>query len=289
MNAKQAEEKTGITRRNLRFYEDRGLIHPSRNPENDYRDYSENDIEVLKKIRALRMLDVSLEDIASLFKEEKTLKQVMTAQEEKLKQRRQELDTAIRFCRELQNEVPDVNALLDRMDQPEVRENLFTGWLRDYQAVARAEARKQFYFNADKEIGNYRDLTMALFAYGEKQNQEIVITKEGLPAEFTMDGIEYTADRLCYHMDHNCPSDVVICEAVHPEDFEPQVSGSRSRWMRFVCHWWWLLPVGIITLVLCILVLRDDLSDWVTLLPVAVGVIWILVLEKVIFPHGKKK
>ena len=289
MNAKQAEEKTGITRRNLRFYEDQGLIHPRRNPENDYRDYSEEDIEVLKKIRALRMLDVTLEDISSVLKEEKTLKQIMAVQEEKLKQRRQELDTAIQFCRELQNEAPDVSTLLERMDQPQVRENLFTGWLRDYQAVARAEARKQFYFNADKEIGTYRDLTTALFAYGEKQNKEIVITKEGLPAEFTMDGIEYTADRLCYHMDHNCPSDVVICEAVHPEDFEPDVSDSRSRWLRFACHWWWLLPVGVIAIVCCILILWEDLSNWIMLLPVAVTVIWILVLEKVVFPHYKKK
>ena len=289
MNAKQAEEKTGITRRNLRFYEDQGLIHPRRNPENDYRDYSEEDIEVLKKIRALRMLDVTLEDIASILKEEKPLKQVMAAQEEKLKQRRQELETAIRFCRELQANVPDINTLLDRMDQPEVRENLFTGWLRDYQTVARAEARKQFYFNADKEIGNYRDLTTALFTYGEKQNKEIIITKEGLPAEFTMDGIEYTADRLCYHMDHNCPSDVVTCEAVHPEDFEPDISDRRSRWMRFLCHWWCLLPVGVITLVCCVLILLDDLSDWITLLPVAAAVIWIFILEKVVFPYKKKK
>ena len=219
MNAKQAEEKTGITRRNLRFYEDQGLIHPSRNPDNDYRDYSDSDIETLKKIRALRMLDVSLEDIASIFKEEKTLKQVMAAQEEKLKQRRQELETAIRFCQELQTKAPDVNTLLNRMDQPETKEALFTSWIRDYQAVARAEAQKQFYFNADKEIENYRDLTAALFAYGEKENKEIVITKEGLPAEFTMDGIEYTADRQCYYMDSHCPSDVVTCEAVHPEDF----------------------------------------------------------------------
>ena len=59
MNAKQAEKLTGISRRNLRFYEDRGLIHPERNPQNDYRDYSEKNIENLKRIRVLRMLDAS--------------------------------------------------------------------------------------------------------------------------------------------------------------------------------------------------------------------------------------
>ena len=289
MNAKQAEEKTGITRRNLRFYEQQGLIHPARNPENDYRDYRDADIEILKKIRALRMLDVSLEDIASVLKEEKSLQQVMASQEEKLRKRKQELETAIRFCQELQNQTADIDQLLNRMDAPEVRKNLFTEWVRDYQMVARAEAKKQFYFTADKEIQNVRDLTMALFAYGEKVNKEIIITHEGIPAEFTMDGIEYTAERLCYYMDSNCPSDVVTCEAVHPEDFEPDVSVSRSRWMRFLCHWWWLLPLGIFGIFCCILALGDDISSWIFLLPGVVAVIWILVLERVVFPHHKKK
>ena len=65
MNAKQTEAATGISRRNLRFYEDQGLIHPHRNPGNDYRDYSEQDIRDLKLIRALRMLDVPLEEIGA--------------------------------------------------------------------------------------------------------------------------------------------------------------------------------------------------------------------------------
>ena len=56
MNGKEAEKITGISRRNLRFYEDQGLIEPERNPENDYREYSEKDIERLKIIRSLRLL-----------------------------------------------------------------------------------------------------------------------------------------------------------------------------------------------------------------------------------------
>ena len=88
-------------------------------------------------------------------------------------------------------------------------------------------------------------------------------------------------------MDSHCPSDVVTCEAVHPEDFEPDVKDGRSKWMRFVCHWWWLLPVGAAELYYSIQVLIEDVSAWVLLLPVAVAVIW--VLEKVVFPHHEKK
>lgn len=80
MNAKQTEAATGIARRNLRFYEDQGLIHPRRNPGNDYRDYSEQDIRDLKLIRALRMLDVPLEEIGDCLKGKTTLAQISTAQ-----------------------------------------------------------------------------------------------------------------------------------------------------------------------------------------------------------------
>ena len=67
MNIKQAEQLSGVSRRNIRYYEQEGLITPSRNQENDYREYSQEDIEVLKRIRILRMVDMPLEQIASLL------------------------------------------------------------------------------------------------------------------------------------------------------------------------------------------------------------------------------
>ena len=54
MNIKQAEELTGVSRQNIRFYEREGLLLPERNPENGYREYTEEHIEILKKIRLLR-------------------------------------------------------------------------------------------------------------------------------------------------------------------------------------------------------------------------------------------
>ena len=63
MNIKEAEKLTGISRRNIRFYEQKGMLHPARNQDNDYRDYSPQDIQRLKLIRALRMVDMPLEEI----------------------------------------------------------------------------------------------------------------------------------------------------------------------------------------------------------------------------------
>ena len=63
MKINQVEELVGITKKNIRFYEDQGLLCPERNPENGYRDYTLRDVEQLKRVKLLRKLDVPCEQI----------------------------------------------------------------------------------------------------------------------------------------------------------------------------------------------------------------------------------
>ena len=79
MKIKQAEELVGITSKNIRFYEEQGLISPGR-AENGYREYRQNDIEKLKKIKILRKFDVSLENIKSVFNEKMDLEDCLEEQ-----------------------------------------------------------------------------------------------------------------------------------------------------------------------------------------------------------------
>ena len=51
MKINEVEQQAGITKRNIRFYEQQGLLSPKRNGENGYRDYSEEDVAELKKIK----------------------------------------------------------------------------------------------------------------------------------------------------------------------------------------------------------------------------------------------
>lgn len=67
MTIKDVEERTGLSRSNIRFYEKEKLIEPSRNESNGYRDYSENDVENIKKIAYLRTLGISIEDIRNII------------------------------------------------------------------------------------------------------------------------------------------------------------------------------------------------------------------------------
>ena len=65
MNIKEIEERSGLTRANIRYYEQEGLLAPARR-ENKYRDYSEEDLETLLRIALLRSLGFSLEEIRRL-------------------------------------------------------------------------------------------------------------------------------------------------------------------------------------------------------------------------------
>lgn len=52
MKINEVEAAVGVTKKNIRFYEEEGLISPSREPGNGYRSYSQADVERLRSRRA---------------------------------------------------------------------------------------------------------------------------------------------------------------------------------------------------------------------------------------------
>ena len=73
----------GISRANIRFYEKQGLLSPARK-DNNYRDYDDDDVKLLKKIIVLRKLGVGLEEICGLENGEKQLDNVLNENIQKL-------------------------------------------------------------------------------------------------------------------------------------------------------------------------------------------------------------
>ena len=67
MGIKEAEEATGISRQNIRFYEEQGLLTPRRNSENGYREYGETEIETLRRIKLMRKLGVPIPEIRQML------------------------------------------------------------------------------------------------------------------------------------------------------------------------------------------------------------------------------
>ena len=72
MTIKEIEARSGMTRANIRFYEAEGLLTPERRA-NGYREYSENDLAILLRIKLLRTLHMSLEEIKALHNGEQEL------------------------------------------------------------------------------------------------------------------------------------------------------------------------------------------------------------------------
>lgn len=98
MTIKEAEERTGLSRSNIRFYEKEGLISPGRNAGNRYRDYVERDIGDLQKIAYLRTLGISVEDIRKVVGGQASLYEVIQGQIPLLERQISELQNARRMC-----------------------------------------------------------------------------------------------------------------------------------------------------------------------------------------------
>lgn len=62
MTIKELETLLGMTRANIRFYEQEGFLCPQRR-ENNYRIYSQEDVDTLRKIKLLRQLGLPLDTI----------------------------------------------------------------------------------------------------------------------------------------------------------------------------------------------------------------------------------
>ena len=76
MTIKEVEEQLGLSRATIRFYEKENLLVPKRNG-NTYREYSEEDIVVLKKIIILRKLGFSVAVIKDFLEENVPLQELL--------------------------------------------------------------------------------------------------------------------------------------------------------------------------------------------------------------------
>ena len=98
MTIKDVEQKTGLGRSNIRFYEKEKLIEPVKNTNNGYKDYSQEDVDKIKKIAYLRTLGVSIQDIRSIMQQEITLYEVLKTQSAKLDEQIMELNNSRKMC-----------------------------------------------------------------------------------------------------------------------------------------------------------------------------------------------
>ena len=241
MNIKEAAASSGVSPQNIRFYEREGLLHPERDLHNSYRIYTSQDLHTLKLIRMLRMLDMPLEEIRTVLEQKTPMTQALKEQEQRLRTRAEELQSAIRFCRDLQ-QTPlspnslDVDACLQKMESTP-QTGFFTQWVQDYKCVAAAHHRGGFTFVPDGPVTTPREFTDALLAWAADCGKDIVITKESMYPRFTLDGAEYEAERIYRRIGFRyvkAPLAIVRCRLCGTDAGDSSVSPARRRLMRIL-------------------------------------------------------
>lgn len=123
MKIKQVEELVGITRKNIRFYEEQGLLQVAR-ADNGYREYHMEDVHRLQQIRLLRKLSIPLEDIRALFAGTLRLDTCLSRQTMQYERQKRDLDQMTKFCEMLMRENTSLESLdaelcLERMEHLE--------------------------------------------------------------------------------------------------------------------------------------------------------------------------
>lgn len=103
MKIQDLENRTGLDRATIRYYEKMGLITPTR-AENGYRDYSEEDKEQLLKIKLLRQLGMSIERIEKLQQGSDDFQAVLQQQITALHQLRDTAQRSVQICQMMRDD-----------------------------------------------------------------------------------------------------------------------------------------------------------------------------------------
>ena len=123
MKINEVEAQVGITKKNIRFYEEQGLLSPRRNSENGYRDYGEAEVAVLRQIKLMRKLGVPLEEIRRM-QAGGTVADGMRRHLVTLERERHSLEQSIQLCQSLKDreerlDALDAAGLLEEMEKLE--------------------------------------------------------------------------------------------------------------------------------------------------------------------------
>lgn len=124
MKINEVEALAGITKKNIRFYEEQGLLSPRRNTENGCRDYGDEEVQILRRIKLLRKLGVPIEEIRKMLNGTHTVADGMRRHMVSLEREERNLQQAIALCREMQNlDIPaaalEAETLLTQMEEME--------------------------------------------------------------------------------------------------------------------------------------------------------------------------
>ena len=179
----EIQKMTGLTRKSIEYYEERGLICPKKS-ENGYRDYSERDIQILNKISLYRKVGLSITEIENVLNYN-TLSSVLRKKQHELEVQEKRKDILELLIKgENDNVIQERLALLENEETIYERlERAFPGYFgmmifSAYQPFL-SEPLKESGISAYNEYINYLD-SLPPFELSEEERDYIEKNTAGL-------------------------------------------------------------------------------------------------------------
>ena len=106
MKIKEVSERTGLTKKTIRYYEAEGLLSPEKQWQNgrEYRNYSEADIQRLTKIAALRRARFSVEEIRHIHEVPGDIPEIFQSYRRRLQQEQVDLSAILAVINNITSE-----------------------------------------------------------------------------------------------------------------------------------------------------------------------------------------
>jgi len=140
----EVAERTGVTQRTLRFYEEKGLLHPPTRMDGGFRLYSEQDVKRVEHIRRLQdLLGVALAEIKEMVEAEEVLRQLRAQYrpDAAIAEKRRQLERAIEVVHAQYAIVKQKTEQMEEM-KAQLKERLqtFDRWMKELNALETKEA-----------------------------------------------------------------------------------------------------------------------------------------------------
>lgn len=199
MRIHEVEKLTGITSKNIRFYEKKGLLNPSRNAENRYRQYAEEDVKRLKEIKLLRKLGIGLADIERMQNGSLALSDCLETYLSFFAEQKEDLEKTIALCALICKNETDLQTIepdfyLNEIHSAEKSGVRFADIAKDFinQAKGVLPAHAKLFFEPDEPIMNEFDFARELEQYAERKNKSLTFIRMGMRPKILLGGTVYT-------------------------------------------------------------------------------------------------
>lgn len=132
----------GISRDKLRYYEEKGILVPTQNNENNYRQYDFNNIDTILSIEFYRSLDLEFKSIKKIHSEcdLKGIDNILNKKHRDVKNEIERLNTIVKRIEKAQKACRDIERYLNKFVIKVMPKVKVLGEISDFRAYSEFEA-----------------------------------------------------------------------------------------------------------------------------------------------------